>query len=298
MTCLDAIQKGQCFPLYWYEKYEEETDDGTVSGSQGWGLNRSTTVITASGGTKFIRHDAITDETLDVFRQAYSQNKILNSADSSAAKEEIFYYVYGVLHSAEYRSRFEQTLRKELARIPLAQDFSVFAKAGRQLAQLHLNYENTPHYVGKGKIQEEWTDGATPTGPTFEDLQVSKLAFGKMSKNSTSSQSGKKVDRTRIIYNPNLTLTGIPEKADEYQVSGRSPIEWIIDQYQCKTDTTSGIVNDPNAWIQQTGNPRYLVDLIESLVTVSLQTVKIIDKLPALNELPQTANWPEAWRTQ
>lgn len=294
VTCLDTIQKGQNFPLYWYEKIDKTTDKENILEIDDE-KHAHAHLIVASDGTRFIRHDAITDEALSVFRQAYPGNTLLDLSDSSKAKEEIFYYIYGILHSSEYRSRFGTTLRKELARIPLANDFTAFAKAGRKLAQLHLSYEDAPKYKGEGKIQEEWTDGQSPLVETFDDFTVSRLVYGKTAKTVDNPEG---IDRTRIIYNQNLTLSGIPEDVYEYKVSGRAPLEWVMDQYQEKIDSVSGNISNPNNWIRESGNPRYLVDLIESLATVSLKTIKIVKGLPELNELPQTINWPISWRQQ
>ena len=89
-------------------------------------------------------------------------------------------------------------------------------------------------------------------------------------------------DRTTIIYNPKVTVAGIPEDAERYMLGSRSALAWIIDRYQVKTDKASGIVNDPNDWSKEVGNPRYIIDLLARIVTVSLQTMQIVDGLPAL----------------
>ena len=249
VPCLDIVQKSQCFPLYWYD---EPSSDGLL------------------GGDEPVRHDAITGEALAVFHEAYG--------DSSITKEDVFFYVYGVLHSREYRTRFANNLKKELPRIPLAADFRAFERAGRRLGDLHVNYEGVERYA-----VEEAGDSAKPG-------RTEKMAWGKV----RDKETGKLVkDYTVLKVAENLTLRGIPERAQEYEVNGKSALAWLVDRYQVKVDKKSGIVNDPNLYASD--NPRYIVDLVESVITVSLETLDIVDSLPPLNELPHPANWPAAW---
>lgn len=280
---LELLNHGQCFPLYWYEERE---DFGGLF---------------AEGDVKrdrYVRHDAITDETLEVFRAAYPNafgggkgrtidqakadglpSKIANSNERfDVNKVDIFYYVYGILHSPEYRSRFEANLQKELPRIPLSRNFREFCAAGRALAKLHLGYEEI----------EPWP--VKEVGSSLLPGPVQKIKWGKRK----DSETGKKVDdNTVLIYNENLVIKDIPEAARRYTVNGRSPLEWVIDRYQVKTDKASGIVNDPNEY---SDDPRYIVDLIEKLIRVSMETMEIVDQLPPVSELPQPANWPFAWK--
>ncbi|WP_287963471.1 type ISP restriction/modification enzyme, partial [Alcanivorax sp.] len=183
--------------------------------------------------------------------------------DESITKEDIFWYVYGVLHSPEYRSRFAANLKKQLARIPLAGDFWAFSRAGRELGELHLNYEDVEPWPVKEETKLIMED---------EDWRVTKMPFGK---------KGKEKDKTVIIYNGAVKLVDIPLKAYEYQVNGKSAIEWIMDRYQVKTDRASGIVNDPNEWSDE---PQYILDLLKKVITVSMRSVDIIAELPALEE--------------
>lgn len=273
----------QCFPLYWYE---EKKDIG--------GLFAETDVQQG----KYVRHDAITDETLEVFRAAYPNafgggkgrtieqakadglpSKIANRNERfDVNKVDIFYYVYGILHSPEYRSRFEANLQKELPRIPLSRNFREFCAAGRALAKLHLGYEEI----------EPWP--VKEVGSSLLPGPVQKIKWGKRK----DSETGKKVDdHTVLIYNENLVIKDIPEAAQRYTVNGRSPLEWVIDRYQVKTDKASGIVNDPNEY---SDDLRYIVGLIEKLIRVSMETMEIVDQLPPVSELPQPANWPFAWK--
>lgn len=201
----------------------------------------------------YIRHDGISDFGIKQFRAAYGDPKI--------GKEDIFYYVYGLLHSKEYRTRFENNLKKELPRIPFAKDFWSFSKAGRELAALHLNYETVEPYP----LEEEHNGG---------DFRIEKeMSFLK------------KGEKDAIIYNSSTILRGIPEEAYEYIVNGKSAIEWLMDRYAVTTDKDSGIVNDPNDWCTEHNSPRYIIDLIKRIVTVSVETVKITRALPKLEEL-------------
>ena len=182
--------------------------------------------------------------------------------DTSISKEDIFYYVYGVLHSPEYKQRFASDLKKMLPRIPFAKDFQTFSKAGRNLAEWHLNYETVEPYP----LDEQTKRLVMETG----DYSVKKMVFGK--------KDGKP-DKCVIVYNGNVTLSGIPLEAYEYIVNGKSAIEWIMERYAVTKDKDSGIENDPNAW---SDNPRYIIDLVKRIVSVSLATVETVNKLPSI----------------
>jgi predicted helicase len=205
------------------------------------------------------RHDNITDAAVAPYRSAYS--------DPSITKDDIFFYTYALLHSREYRDRFAADLKKSLPRIPRVRDFRGFAAAGRKLSDLHLGYEAAPPYAG---IVED-VKGATAATPAAELYRVTKMKIPKVKGQS---------DRSTIIYNTRVTLSNIPEEAYRYQLGARSAIEWIIDRYQVKADAASGIINDPNDW---SDDPRYIIDLLKRIVTVSLETMKIVDALPALD---------------
>jgi predicted helicase len=203
--------------------------------------------------------DNITDAALAAYHKAYS--------DPSITKDDIFFYTYALLHSPEYRNNFVADLKKSLPRIPRVQDFRGFAAAGRKLSDLHLGYETASPYAG---IVED-VKGATSATPIAELYRVTKMKIPKVKGQP---------DRSTIIYNTRVTLSNIPEEAYRYQLGARSAIEWIIDRYQVKTDPASGIVNDPNDWSE---DPRYIIDLLKRIVTVSLETMKIVDALPALD---------------
>lgn len=181
-------------------------------------------------------------------------------------KEDIFYYVYGLLHSPDYRSKFAADLKKMLPRIPLVKDpadFGEFAQAGRELALLYINYETVPSWP-ELKI----------TGIDSGNCQVQKMRFAK-------TPDGKP-DKTAIIYNSHIKIENIPLQAYEYIINGRSGIEWIMDRYQIKTDKDSGIVNNPNIWCKEHGSPRYILNLLCSIITISMETIKIIQGLPKI----------------
>ena len=177
--------------------------------------------------------------------------------------QDLFFYMYGVLHCPDYISRFGADLKKMLPRIPFADDFVAFRNAGQTLSDLHVKYEEVepwPLTVNAGKLQ---LDPAA-------DYRVVKMRF-----------SGKGKDRTSIIVNSNTTLSGIPEEAYDYQINGKSAIESLMDFYQVGTDKASGIVNDPNDWSE---DPAYIVDLIKRIVRVSVESAQIVKNLPPLNE--------------
>ena len=165
------------------------------------------------------------------------------------------------------RDNFAADLTKSLPRIPRVRDFRGFAAAGRKLSDLHLNYEAANPYAG---IVED-VRGTTSATSAAELYRVTKMKIPKVKGLP---------DRSTIIYNTRVTLSNIPEEAYRYQLGARSAIEWIIDRYQVKTDKDSGIINDPNDWSE---NPRYIIDLLRRIVTVSLETMKIVDALPALD---------------
>jgi predicted helicase len=210
------------------------------------------------------RVDNISDEALAHMQAAYG---------SAVAKDDVFYYIYGLLHSPEYRVVYASDLKRMLPRIPLIADGQTLMAVGRALADLHLRYESAAPYPLVGL-------NTHPTGDPYDFFRVEKMAFAKI------RQDGKLVtDRSTIKYNSRITLSGIPEKAYDYMLGSRSAIEWLIDRYQVKTDKPSSIVNDPNDWSHKVGDQRYIIDLVARIVTVSIETVKIVDSLPALDVL-------------
>jgi predicted helicase len=181
--------------------------------------------------------------------------------------------VYGLLHSTDYRERFADNLGKDLPRIPCVTsvaDFRAFSHAGRKLAQLHLGYESVAIYPAKVDGDEI---GKPPRLPAAE-YRVEKMRFGK---------SGKDKDLSTIHYNHRITVSGIPKEAYDYVVNGKPAVEWVMDRQVVKTDKDSGIVNDANDWAVETvGNPRYPLELLLRVITVSVETMKIVRALPPL----------------
>lgn len=243
----------QYFPLYVYETKEAQaTEDAEAQRGFAFGSN--------DGG----RRDGITDEGLAHFKAAYPGEKI--------TKKDIFYYVYGLLHSPEYRERFADNLGKELPRIPCvrgAERFWAFSRAGRALAKLHLTYETAQPYPAKIESHGKPLKAS--------DYRVEKMRFGK---------NGKEKDRTTVHYNKRIAITGIPLEAYDYIVNGKPAIEWVMERQVVRTDPDSGIVNDANDWATETmKSSRYPLELLLRVVTVSLETMKIVHSLPALGEL-------------
>ena len=183
--------------------------------------------------------------------------------------------MYGLLHSPDYRETYAADLKKMLPRIPLVEDAQPFIDAGRKLSELHLGYESVTPYPLAGHDVEGPADGAA-----YEFFRVEKMRFGKPT--AAQKAAGENKDRSTIIYNDRITLTGIPEAAYRYMLGSRSAVEWIIDRYQVKTDKDSGIVNDPNDWSREVNDPRYIIDLLARIVTVSLETMQLVDALPKL----------------
>ncbi|MDR6419389.1 putative helicase [Paraburkholderia phenoliruptrix] len=245
----------QCFPLYLYD----ESDD-SVSDLEQMHPDMFATPVPFESERK--RRDALTDEGLAHFQSAYPGEQI--------SKEHIFYYVYGLLHSPDYRERYADNLSKELPRIPCvktAADFWAFSKAGRELADLHVNYETVEKYPlqieGGGLLL------------TDADYRVEKMRYGK---------NGKNKDLTTLIYNDKISVKGIPLEAYEYVVNGKPALDWVVERQCVKTDKDSGIVNDANDYAVETmNNPRYPLELFQRVVTVSLETMKIVKSLPRLD---------------
>ena len=246
---LQGPAKIQCFPLKLYEP--ASADDG----------------LFATGETGYTERDGISDVGLKHFQDAYPGEQI--------SKEDLFYYIYGLLHSPDYRTRFKNNLSKELPRIPAvkaAADFWAFSKAGRALGDLHVNYETVDPYpvvIREGDLRL----ADIPDAQAF--YRVEKMKFGG---------KGKAKDKTIVHYNPRITMTGIPLAAYDYVVNGKPALDWVVERQCVKTDKASGIVNDANRYANETvGNPAYPLELFQRVITVSLETMKIVNGLPALD---------------
>lgn len=232
----------QCFPLYWYEDNANDLLD----------LFKDTTT------DRYIRRDAVSDFILKETRVKYGHK---------TTKEDVFYYVYGILHSPYYRTAFEADLKKMLPRLPLvdkADDFWAFSKAGRELADLHLNYETVEPYKG---VKTVFGVG------NRVDYRVEKMRFKK---------NGKETDKSTIFYNSQIAIHDIPLEAYDYVVNGKSAIEWIMERYAVTINKDSQIKNDPNDWAREHDDEKYIYSLLLSVINVSVETMKIVDNLPKL----------------
>ncbi|MDX9860735.1 MAG: type ISP restriction/modification enzyme [Rhodospirillales bacterium] len=246
----------QCFPRYIYNVDAEDTNESGQGDLLAGGV---------TSGNSQQRRDAITDDGLAHFMAAYPDEQI--------SKDDLFYYIYGLLHSEDYRARYADNLSKQLPRIPAvkrAADFWAFSNAGRKLADLHVNYESaTPYDVG---IKE----GKLLMGELKpQDFRVTKMRFGG---------KGKDKDKSVVIYNSKITMTDIPLEAYDYVVNGKPALEWVMERQCVKTDKDSSIVNDANDYaIETVDDPAYPLKLFQRIITVSLETMKIVKALPRLD---------------
>lgn len=236
----DFISKTQCFPLYYYESDESNLFEETA-----------------------LRRDGVSDFIEKMAREKYGLFVLQKIGENnfctakSHLKEEIFYYVYGFLHLPSYREKFSAELKKSLPRIFLVEEYEKFKKiseCGRNLAEIHLNYEKFEKPAG---VEVEIS---------AENYFVKKMKLS--------------ADKKILQYNDFITIKNIPEKIFEYVVNGRSPIEWIIERYQIKIDKASGIENNPNKFCEEIGDEKYILKLLLSAMTVSLKTLEIIENLP------------------
>ena len=213
------------------------------------------------------RECTITDDGLGRFRSHYNDEKI--------TYEDIFFYVYGLLHSEQYRSRYKNNLSKQLPSIPLVKnrdDFRKFSVAGQGLGKLHVDFEKADPYP----VNTKWSESAKGLVNDPATLyRVKQMKF---------AGSGKSKDMSKLIYNDYITLTGIPSEAYEYVVNGRSALKWVMGRQCVKTDKTSGIVDDANLYaIETMKDPAYPLELFKRVITVSIETMKIVRGLPELH---------------
>jgi predicted helicase len=240
IPCLDLVDKSQCFPLYYYEE-----------------ANKQNQSLFDADKTEYIRRDGVSDFIFTRAKTQYGKN---------VTKEDVFYYVYGFLHSPDYRKQFGNDLKKMLPRLPLIdspKDFWAFSKAGRNLADLHLNYETVPP-----------CPDVTVSGAESGSFNVEQMRFPK-------GQKARDCPDT-ILYNSKITVLDIPAKAYEYIVNGKSAIEWLMERYAVTVHKESDIRNDPNDWAKEHDAPRYILDLLLSVINVSVQTVEFVNNLPKI----------------
>lgn len=239
---------GQCFPLFLFDKKTELSVNASLPGMDS---------VPPSNG-----NDGITDAGLQHFKDAYKGEAI--------SKEDLFYYIYGLLHSEDYKKRYADNLSKELPRIPAVKKFAhfqAFSTAGRKLADLHINYETVAPYQvdieGGALLLADFTDA---------DYRVSQMKFAS------------KADKTRVVYNHKITMSGIPLEAYDYVVNGKPALEWVMERQAVTTHKDSGIVNDANLWATETmGDASYPLKLFQRVITVSIETMKIVRALPRLD---------------
>ena len=235
----------QYFPLYIYDEPKQQSATGDMFDS---GEN-----------SNYLRKLNISESRTKQFQKNYGDDKI--------SGEDIFYYVYGIFHSQEYKKRFSSDLKKISPRIPFAKDFWVFCKAGKELANLHLYYENAEPFVGL-------EDGEFNLGDD-KLYEVKKMFFPKV--------SGQE-DKSTIVYNERIKIGGIPLEVYDYEVNGKSAVEWVMERYQFVTDKDSKLTNNPNDWSVEKKNPKYILDLVKKVIKISLDSVSIINSLPSLEE--------------
>ncbi|MGI9159077.1 MAG: type ISP restriction/modification enzyme, partial [Saprospiraceae bacterium] len=233
----------QCFPLFYYEERAKAAPS----------------LFDSADTSEYIRRDGVSDWILAQARARYG---------STVDKEAIFYYVYGFLHHPAYRERFSADLKKMLPRLPLVEspkDFWAFSKAGRLLADLHLGYDDF------SKAPSAEAIGVVVQGAESGQFRVEKMRFPS------------KDDKRRILYNSHITVENIPAEAYAYVVNGKSAIEWVMERYAVTVHKDSGIRNDPNDWAAEVGNPRYILDLLLSVIRLSVETVEAVQGLPVLD---------------
>ena len=252
-----------CFPLYLYD-------------------DPATAVESAAVESLF---DGVTEGDQD----RHSEGRRLNITDYALAeyqtvdpaigKDDIFFYVYGILHSPDYRTTFAADLKRSLPHIPMVEDavdFWSFSSAGRELAELHTGYESVEPWPG---LHISYGVGFDPVLP--DAFSLAKMRYRKAP--HPDEPGRRKIDdKTTIIYNPQITISAIPEQAHNYKLGARSALDWVVESYQVKTHKQSGIVNDPNNWAIEHDNPTYILDLIGRVVTVSMRTLEVVGDLPAL----------------
>jgi len=256
------LDSGLSFPMYWFD-----SDNSSVGLQPQTNLFNGAPIDEApdertAKDPKYTAKDAILDTGLQHFQDAYNGQQI--------SKEDLFYYIYGLLHSEDYKKRYADNLSKELPRIPAVKkfaDFQAFSAAGRKLADLHIGYESVKPYPVE-------IEGGTLLLSSFgdADYRVTQMKFPS------------KADKTRVVYNHKITMTGIPLEAYDYVVNGKPALEWVMERQAVTTHKDSGIVNDANLWATETvGDAAYPLKLFQRVITVSLETMKIVRALPRLD---------------
>ena len=233
-----TLQNANFYPLYYIEEDK----------------NKSKSLFqTLDGIEKINKKDGISDYIFNLTKEKYS---------TKISKEDIFYYVYGFLHNEDYKKEFEADLNKLIPRLPLVDDyntFKIYSDIGKELADLHLNYENI-----------ERDSNIIVEGEESNNFKVEKMRFENKDKKDI------------IIFNSDIKIKNIPLEAYDYQVNGKSAIEWIVERYAVNANKDSGIENNPNLWAEENKNPKYILDLLLSIISLSLKTNELIKKLPKI----------------
>ena len=250
IPCLDLLEKTQCFPR-WLPGEKPNAQEELDLGGEPEGM--------LSG---------FSSEAIPHFQSAYS--------DKLITEDELFYYIYGILNSEDYRARYANNLMKELPRIPRVatyEQFLAFSKAGRDLAKLHVHFEGVTPYAG---VTLEYAKSGQPS------YRVKQMKWGKIAGKTGNAAK----DKTSLIYNDWITVKNIPLEAQEYIVNKKSALDWVVERASVSIDKASGIVNDFNDYAAEMGNERYPLDLFLRIITVSLETMKIVKSLPKLEIHP------------
>jgi predicted helicase len=233
---------GQFFPRYSYKSLGESDEL----------FSEPDEAITADG--KYRRVDNVSDSMLQKCQSLFG---------NSITKDDIFHYIYGLLHSSDYRQKFKTDLQRVLPRLPIVQNFVAFAEAGKKLVSLHRDYEGLEPYP------------LEITRAADSSVEVSKMRYQK---------AGRVADKTTILYNQHVTISGIPERAQDYRLGNKSALDWVVDRYQIKQEKNSHLINDPNSWGKEHGDPEYILNLIGKIVNLSLKTVEIVESLPTIED--------------
>ena len=258
---------GQFFPRFTWTAVE--ADDSALFGENSVVKQGETSAYGEVGEVVdgYVRVDNITDEIKKIYRDALG---------SDITGDDIFHFVYGKLHDPAYRTKYAADLKKMLPHIETPSsraEFDKFAAAGQELMDLHVGYESVEPWPLDIQVKGDESDRET--------WRVLKMRWAKRK----DPETGKNVnDVTKLIYNKRVTIAGIPAEADGHMLGSRSAVAWLIDRYQVKKDKASGIINDPNDWADEVGNPRYIVDLIGRVVRVAMETVRIVDGLVDIEE--------------
>ena len=250
IPCLDFLEKTQCFPRWLPGEQTKGAED------------------TLDFGEQSVMPSGFSPEALPHFQAAYPGKPI--------TEDDLFYYIYGILHSEDYRTRYANNLMKELPRIPRVatyEQFMAFVEAGQELARLHVHFEDVAPYAG---IKIEYTKVGQPS------YRVTQMKWGKI-KGKTGNAAK---DKTTLIYNDWITVKNIPLEAQEYVVNKKSALDWVVERACVSIDKASGIVNDFNDYAAEMGSERYPLDLFLKVITVSLETMKIVKTLPKLEIHP------------